>query len=290
MHTVAAFLRINYIPRDVIAEMMRQNKFVAFQAEGTFKLLSQIIMSRLQSLDLILDKLWLRLDETHQKASISRYCSIIALVHDYLKLMPNTQEKAVALMQRYLDAYSECIVEEGGSFQGRQIQELLNTIQVVAQFHQLTDNNLSANKLHSTQFFDRSTDLILNDIQQVEPAQLIKMVKLFPSGSSQRSRFLSRSLSLLQSSNYDMSRFTFPLLVSYIGFVAEADVENLLVFQDYLDRAVSLRQYTEQELSDNFDSFTELVHLYALNGCLKEDQTMMKYMMILSDKIQLPNE
>ena len=65
LHTVAAFLRINYIPRDVIAEMMRQNKFMAFQAEGTYKLLSQIITSRLQSLDLILDKLWLRLDETH---------------------------------------------------------------------------------------------------------------------------------------------------------------------------------------------------------------------------------
>ena len=64
-----------------------------------------------------------------------------------------------------------------------------------------------------------------------------------------------------------MSRFTFSQLVSYIGFVS-ADVESLLVFQSYLDKAMSLRQFTESELSDNFDSFTDLVHLYALNGCL----------------------
>ena len=65
-----------------------------------------------------------------------------------------------------------------------------------------------------------------------------------------------------------MSRFTFSQLVSYIGFVSESDVESLLVFQSYLDKAMSLRQFTELELSDNFDSFTDLVHLYALNGCL----------------------
>ena len=34
-------------------------------------------------------------------------------------------------MQKYLDAYTQCIVHEGSEFTGKQSQELLTAIQVV---------------------------------------------------------------------------------------------------------------------------------------------------------------
>jgi hypothetical protein len=66
-------LRVNHIPRDYLAELNRTNKFGSFQADGTLTLLRQIVSSKLQSLDLVADKLWDRLGETHEKALSSRY-------------------------------------------------------------------------------------------------------------------------------------------------------------------------------------------------------------------------
>ena len=82
-YSIAAFLRLNYVPRDYIAEMMRTNKYAAFQGDGTFTLLRRIVATKLQSLDLVVDKLWDRLGETHEKAYSSKYFQILRLVRDY---------------------------------------------------------------------------------------------------------------------------------------------------------------------------------------------------------------
>lgn len=113
---------------------------------------------------------------------------------------------------------------------------------------------------------------------------------MFPSGSAQRKGALERTMELIKQGKYDIAAFSFPQLVSFATLVTSADVENMGTFQVYLDRALSLGHFTDQELSDNFGSFTDLVHLYALSGCLREDQTMLKYLMIVVDKIQITSQ
>lgn len=130
-HTMCSFIRLNYIPRDIIGEMIRTNKFDTFQGEGTYQLLKQIISSKLQSLDSIVEKLWDRLGATHEKAPSSRYFQILTLVSNYQKFLPTKQEQNIALMQKYLDACTQCIIQEGKNFTQKQSQELANAINIV---------------------------------------------------------------------------------------------------------------------------------------------------------------
>lgn len=126
-------------------------------------------------------------------------------------------------------------------------------------------------KLDSTDFFRRATELMLKDMQKLNPDQLLKMIQMFPKGSAQRKAFVERTMGLLKQNNYDINKFSFSQLVSYISLVTESQVESLSIFQNYMDKAMSLRQFSDQELSDNFDAFTNIVHLFALHGCLKDD-------------------
>jgi hypothetical protein len=171
-------------------------------------------------------------------------------------------------MQKYLDAYTQRVVAEGGSFTSKQSQELLSAIQTVGQFSDLVDNNLSARTLDSATFHREATALMLKDIQKLGPDQVLKMILMFPAGSAQRKAFVERTMELLKRNDYDISKFSFPQLVSYITLVTESEVESATVFQNYLDKALSLRQFSDEELSDHFDAFTNIVHLFALEGCL----------------------
>ena len=54
---------MNYVPRDLMAEIIKLEYFKVAPWEGTYYLLRHLITSKLYSMDQIMEKCWQRLEE-----------------------------------------------------------------------------------------------------------------------------------------------------------------------------------------------------------------------------------
>ena len=131
---------------------------------------------------------------------------------------------------------------------------------------------------------------ILDNITTFEPVELIKTIKSFKKGSPQRAEFVKRLMMDLKRKNYDMTKFNFVQLVDMIELISETDIENVIIFQNFFDKAISLNQYSDADLLNDFEPFTKLIHVFALNGCLQNDQITKKFIVLLTDKIREKSE
>lgn len=81
--TIAALVKLKYIPQTLIDECLKMNKLTTFQGDGSFILLRQLILSGIINQNDLYDKLWDRLDQTHQKIFNKRCASVINLIEKF---------------------------------------------------------------------------------------------------------------------------------------------------------------------------------------------------------------
>ena len=79
-------------------------------------------------------------------------------------------------MQKYLDAYAECIEREGKDFNSYQRQELLQTVQLLDQFKSLLKNKTTETNLQTVVFEKKATDIMLKDVEKLNPESLMKVI------------------------------------------------------------------------------------------------------------------
>lgn len=81
--TLAAFVKLGHIPTKVFAQIGDQNELVTFSSSGSFLLLRELISQGLTSHQNLIDKLWDRVYQTHQKLSLNRSFSLMKLAASY---------------------------------------------------------------------------------------------------------------------------------------------------------------------------------------------------------------
>lgn len=96
--SLAAFVKLGHIPTKIFAQIGDQNELATFSPGGSFLLLRELVSQGLTSHQNLIDKLWERVYQTHQKTNLSRCFSFIKLATSYQEQFPAMTDNAVKLM------------------------------------------------------------------------------------------------------------------------------------------------------------------------------------------------
>lgn len=198
--------------------------------------------------------------------------------------MPNRKnDDSLALVQKYVDLYAQSLAREGKDVNP---SDVIGAIGSINAFAAANEGDAVMKKLNIENFQVKSSELLLSNITQLDPTELLRLITNFPKGSEERTVFVKKTLEQFRNNDYDINKFTFPQLVTFISLVNETKTESLQLFQTYLDKAVSFELYQDQELQDNFGKYISIIYTFALEGLLEDNQAMYKFMMMLNDKLQ----
>ena len=107
-------IRLQYIPRDLIAELMKQKYYLVAPQVNTSFLLRNLIFQKLQSMDLIMEKCWQRLDDFDSAPIKENEVELrIQLALEYMKLIPNSEDRSTIIMQKYINKFTSLVSQKG---------------------------------------------------------------------------------------------------------------------------------------------------------------------------------
>ena len=93
-------------------------------------------------------------------------------------------------------------------------------------------------------------------------------------------------LDSLKENRYDVKSLEFGDLLDLIDLVAQYHPEDLHVFVNYINNALSHEIWSKPMINDNFHKMCELVNNLGLKGRMNDDQLMRKFTNILHDRLQ----
>ena len=85
----------------------------------------------------------------------------------------------------------------------------------------------------------------------------------------------------MREDKYDIRAFNFTQLVTFIQIVSETHYQDLPVFRNYLDAAISQGLFSDTDCKNDFGNMIKLMHSYALNSCSNDDATTYQFLLLL---------
>jgi len=139
--------------------------------------------------------------------------------------MPNIKnDNSLELVQKYVDLYAQSLAREG---KAANPSDVIGAIGSINAFAAANEGDAVMKKLNIENFLVKSSELLLSNITQLDPAQLLKLIANFPKGSEERTVFVKKTLEQFKNNDYDINKFTFPQLVTFISLVNETKTESL---------------------------------------------------------------
>lgn len=89
----------------------------------------------------------------------------------------------------------------------------------------------------------------------------------------------------MRQDKYDIRAFNFEQLVSFIQIVSETHIQDVSVFRNYLNAAITQNVFTDDDLANNFRSYVKLMHNLALNSFLEEGATTYKFLVLMKEAL-----
>jgi len=105
--------------------------------------------------------------------------------------------------------------------------DVIGAIGSINAFAAANEGDAVMKKLNIENFLVKSSELLLSNITQLDPTQLLKLIANFPKGSEERTVFVKKTLEQFRNNDYDINKFTFPQLVTFISLVNETKTESL---------------------------------------------------------------
>lgn len=136
-------------------------------------------------------------------------------------------DKGLALVQKYVDLYAQSLAREGKDVNP---SDVIGAIGAINAFAAANEGDTVMKKLNIENFVVKSSELLLSNITRLEPTSLLKLIVNFPKGSEERTVFVKKTLEQFKNNDYDINKFTFSQLVTFISLVNETKAESLELF------------------------------------------------------------
>jgi len=108
--------------------------------------------------------------------------------------------------------------------------DVIGAIGAINAFAAANEGDTVMKKLNIENFVVKSSELLLSNITRLEPTSLLKLIVNFPKGSEERTVFVKKTLEQFKNNDYDINKFTFSQLVTFISLVNETKAESLELF------------------------------------------------------------
>jgi len=202
----------------------------------------------------------------------------------YQKLIPSNHAANSRLMTLLTTRYASQLRYESSS------ADVMVAMQTAKTFVELIAGTESEESLDLSTFYRECSSLLVKNPSSLKPADLLNLLNNFSANNQFKDKIVRDVLKLMRQDKYDIRAFNFDQLVSFIQIVSETQIQDVQVFRNYLDAAISQTVFTSEDLSANFRSFLKLMHNFALNSMLEEGATMFKFLILMKDAVNNNNK
>lgn len=94
----------------------------------------------------------------------------------------------------------------------------------------------------------------------------------------------------MREDSYDIRSFNFAQLSDFVEQVADSSPQDLLVFKNYIDQAITQEFFTDKDLQYSLGKFINLMQVLALNGQKVEGAAFFKFLTMVKNHISINNK
>ena len=141
-------------------------------------------------------------------------------------------------MQNFIDKYVQILNSPEIENQDTVAPEIYFCMNSVKKFQEITkDSNLTEASLDTARFMESCSSIIMKNSQFMNPSRLLGVLQTF--GDQQKEFMVKSILESMREDKYDIRTFNFQQLCEFIDHVADCTPQDLQVFKNYVDQAIT---------------------------------------------------
>jgi hypothetical protein len=124
----------------------------------------------------------------------------------------------------------------------------METMQTAETFVGLIAGTESEETLNLSSFQRECYNVLVKNPSNLKPADLLNLLNNFAAGKELKDSIVRDVLKLMRQDKYDIRTFNFDQLVQFIQIVSDTQIQDVQVFRNYLDAAISQNVFTDEDL------------------------------------------
>ncbi|CDW75767.1 UNKNOWN [Stylonychia lemnae] len=279
---VSAFLKLNYVPHQIIDELNKLQQLSTMNKYACLQLLEGLVDSKYNQKPEFYDKLLTQLKRSSQVTNQRLAGRALAILN---KLKDITTDKdLVDHAQYYIDRYVESIRHPDQSIKADILLDSARVVRSLDNYaRQATQRTLDLDQ------FNENYVRIQSDKIDKFRAEIIFVVYESFLNASDKKKFVDSFIRALRENRIDIRRFNVYQLEKAVQMIHGHSKKDLHVFHKFFDQCLEQGYYKQQQLLDNFSAFSKLFYIFVKEGFITQDfqnNIYYQYVFTLNDNLK----
>ena len=264
---ITSFVKLGYVPHGLLEELNKLKTLSTFNKYACLAILESLLATGSSSptVKQVYEKLLEQLQKNSANMNTKLVSRALAILVKYKRIV-RADKDIHAVVQFYVDRFNDSVKSADVEVSNEVVLSALENVRQLTTLHKEHAGDMFRD-IETTKFFHNCTRLLEDRIEKLRPEVFFKSMEMLEDAKL-KERYLQAMLGKMRSNKYDIRKFDFNQLATFINLVAMHSKKDLHVFYRYLLNCLEQNFFPMMTLEqdDNFRTLSKLFYLFVKEG------------------------